>query len=277
MSEEAAAAANWSKASRQWSLVASPLRPDAGDIAFVEGIIGRWTAKTGRPPRALLLGVTAELATCAWPAGTRLTALDNSQAMIGALWPAPGLPEGARVVCGDWRTMPLADASIDIAVGDGCYTAAPYGDGDTISREVARVLDPEGLFAIRTFGSPDRREHLEELAEAVAAGEVGNVHALKWRIAAVVQPSVAAGARLGDIWTAFQALRPAVARMQGQPGWSEPELGTLDRYRDNDLRFFFPTAEEFRAITEPWLVEEQRSRGGYPLAERCLRYVFRRR
>lgn len=277
MSEEGAAAANWSKASRQWSLVASPLRPDAGDVAFVEDIVARWTAAAGRPPRALLLGVTAELATCAWPAGTRLMALDNSPAMIGALWPAPGLPAGARVVCGDWRRMPLADASIDIVVGDGCYTAAPYGDGGTISREVARVLDAAGLFAIRTFGSPDRRESLDALADAVAAGEVGNVHALKWRIGAAVQPSAAAGARLGDIWTAFQALRPAIARVAGQPGWTEPELGTLDRYRDNELRFFFPTAEEFRAITAPWLVEEQRSQGEYPLAERCLRYVFRRR
>lgn len=277
MSEQGAGVANWGKASRQWSLVASPLRPDVGDVAFVEATIRHWFAANARPPRALLLGVTPELATCAWPAGTRLTALDNSRAMIDALWPAPGLAPGARVLCADWRRMPIADGSIDLVVGDGCFSAAPYPDGGTISREVARVLHPAGFFAIRTFASPDRRETLAELGEAVAAGAVGNVHALKWRLAAIVQPRVEVGARLGDIWTAFQELRPAIAAVAGSPGWTEPELGTLDRYRDNDLRFFFPTAAEFRAITEPWLVEDARGQGDYPLAERCLRYRFRRR
>ncbi|WP_374448003.1 class I SAM-dependent methyltransferase [Stella sp.] len=270
-------AANWGKASRQWSLLASPLRPDAGDVAFAEAAIADWFAANGRPPRALVLGVTPELTACAWPAGTRLVAIDNSWAMIDALWPAPGVPAGARVLCADWRAMPLPDAAIDVVVGDGCYSAAPFRDAATISREVARVLAPGGVFAIRTFGSPDQREDLEELFRAIVEGRVGNVHALKWRLAAIVQPRVEEGARLGDIWTAFQALRPAIARVEGGPGWTVAELGTLDRYRDNDLRYCFPTEGEFRAVTGPWLVEEGRSHGTYPLAERCLRYRFRRR
>jgi hypothetical protein len=124
MTENAAGAANWGKASRQWSLVGSPLRPDASDVAFAEAAIAERFRATGRPPRAVLLGVTPELAACRWPAGTRLTAVDNSRAMIDALWPAPGVPDGAQVLCADWRAMPIADGSIDVVVGDGCYTAA---------------------------------------------------------------------------------------------------------------------------------------------------------
>ena len=68
MTENAAGAANWGKASRQWSLVGSPLRPDASDVAFAEAAIAERFRATGRPPRAVLLGVTPELAACRWPA-----------------------------------------------------------------------------------------------------------------------------------------------------------------------------------------------------------------
>ncbi|BBK30701.1 methyltransferase family protein [Stella humosa] len=275
MSRPADGSANWGKASRQWSSVGSPLRPCAEDVAFTEAAIDRQFGQTGRPPAAVLLGVTPELAACRWPAGTRLTAVDNSRAMIDALWPAPGVPDGAAVLCADWRGMPLAAGSIDIAVGDGCFSAAPFPDAGTICREIRRVLRPGGLLSIRLFTRPERPETVDGLREAIAAGTVGNVHALKWRVAALVQPRIEAGARLGDIWDLFQQLAPAIAPFAGQPGWRADELATLDRYRDNDLRFYFPTLEEFRAVSAPWLEEVGRGHGTYPLAERCPTLLLR--
>ncbi len=271
------ATVNWGRASRQWSVVKSPLRPAVEDIAFTEAAIARHSAGAGRAPSALLLGVTPELAACRWPAGTCLRAIDNSRAMIDALWPAPGVPDQARVLCADWRAMPLASASVDIVVGDGCYSAAPFPDAPTISREVRRVLRDDGFFAIRVFTRPDMPESVADLRRLVGAGRVGSVHALKWRVAGAIQESIQEGVRLGDIWDAFQTLTAEMLAMGGGDGWSPEEIASLDRYRDNDTRFYFPTAGEFRAATAPWLEEVACRTGGYELAERCPIFLLRPR
>ena len=277
MSGRVDASGNWGRASRQWSVVKSPLRPGMEDIGFTEAAIARYFAAAGLAPSAVLLGVTQELASCRWPAGTRLTAIDNSRAMIDALWPAPGVPEQARVLCADWRAMPVADASADIVVGDGCYSAAPFPDAPTISREVRRILKDDGVFAIRVFTRPDVPETLASLRRELEKGQVGSIHGLKWRLAGAVQRRIEDGVRLGDIWDAFRALAAEVQAMTGRDGWSPDEIASLDRYRDNDARFYFPTYAEFRAGTSPWLEEAACLTGGYELAERIASVLLRPR
>ncbi|MCC7273122.1 MAG: methyltransferase domain-containing protein [Alphaproteobacteria bacterium] len=278
MTDRADEADNWSQASRQWASLGSPLRPSSQDIEACERAIARHAVARSRRFSSLLLGVTPELASCRWPPGTRLVAVDNSPVMIAALWPAPGVPAGAQAICGDWRSLPLEGGSIDAVVGDGCYATLTFpGDGEALGREVVRLLRPDGLFAIRVFLRPERAERLADLRAAVAAGRVGSVHALKWRIAAAVQPATREGVRLADIWEAWQTFAPAVAPLVGQPGWRTDEVGSLMRYRDNATRYYFPTVGEFRDVAHRFFVEAGCTHGSYELAERCPTFVLRPR
>lgn len=81
---------HWPRHARQWALVGPPLRPGPDDVAATERAVAAWSAGEGRAPRALVLGVTPELVTMAWPAGARVLAVDRSAAVIDAI-----LPRGA--------------------------------------------------------------------------------------------------------------------------------------------------------------------------------------
>jgi hypothetical protein len=65
----------WSVYARQWDLLGPPLRPSAEDTRIVDAELAAWTSVHRRAPRALLLGVTPELAGAAWryDAGTAVT------------------------------------------------------------------------------------------------------------------------------------------------------------------------------------------------------------
>ncbi|MCX5742901.1 MAG: class I SAM-dependent methyltransferase, partial [Proteobacteria bacterium] len=108
---------HWVHHARQWARIGAPLRPGPEDVAIMASL-------TGGVRRALLLGVTPELATLAWPADATLVAVDRSRAMIGAIFPSTQIR--AQALVGDWCALPLADGAIDLAVGDGCLTNLPY-------------------------------------------------------------------------------------------------------------------------------------------------------
>lgn len=269
---------NWVLASAQWSSVRPPLKPGPADIGFSEAWIQRRSAELGRAPRAVLLGVTPELAGCAWPPGTRLRAIDISQAMIDSLWPAPGLPEDAAAICADWRAMPLPDGDADLMVGDGCFALLPYpAEGRRFCAEARRVLAPGGLIVTRVFLRPDQSESLAEIQAELAAGRIGSVHVLKWRLAAAVQPSAAQGARLGDIYAAWGEIEAAAATSLGRPGWSPDEVASLQRYRDNPACYIFHSRAEFEGLIAPDFELVEVYTGAYELGERCPSYVLRRR
>src|SRR5262245_21927516 len=96
----------WSQHVRQWQWLGSPLRPAAEDIRIAERCVGQWYDNT-RPPvtRALLFGVTPEVARMSWPSGTRLAAVDHNRTMIRGVW--PGAPLGHPALCAEWHALPF--------------------------------------------------------------------------------------------------------------------------------------------------------------------------
>src|SRR5262245_43267014 len=164
---------HWRDHARNWSNLGPPLRPTPDDVRIVEEAVRRrWPAGAGGP-RALLLGVTPEIAGCRWPDSTRLVALDRSHPIIEALWPPPAAPRGAAVLCGDWLTMPLDSARFDIVVGDGCYNTMTFpAEARSLGREVERVLAPAGFFVIRAFLRPSSPETLDDIARDLARDAV---------------------------------------------------------------------------------------------------------
>ena len=76
--------ANWESAAASWQH-RPPISPAPEDMAWYEQAArGGWV--TNSPLRALLLGVTAEIATMDWPVRTNLVAVDWAEAMIKRVW-----------------------------------------------------------------------------------------------------------------------------------------------------------------------------------------------
>src|SRR5262245_54585614 len=98
---------HWLDFHRKWSRLRPPLRPNH---EVIEGMRGLSAAVNGR---ALLLGVTPELATIA----EDVTAVDRSQTMIDYVW--PGDTKCRRARQGNWLELDYAADTFSLIVGDG--------------------------------------------------------------------------------------------------------------------------------------------------------------
>ena len=84
-------------------------------------------------------------------------ALDIAPGMLREARRHMGLFRRFERVCGDVRRLPLADASVDVALSN--LMLQWCDDLDTALREVRRVLKPDGFFTFTTFG-PDTLKEL---------------------------------------------------------------------------------------------------------------------
>lgn len=251
---------------RSWSLLGPPLRPDADVVAAFRELSAEHEAPM------LLLGITPELAELS----SDLTAVDSSQPMIDHVWPGDTPKRRARL--GRWLKLELPPASFASVIGDGCL-ALPYpGASARLLREVATLLQPGGRFVSRVFASPDRPEKLADVRTALARGEIGNVHALKWRIAMALQRELAASAvTVRAIRAEFLACVPDRTALAARTGWPRAEIDTIDVYASSNASYSFPTRAELLAIVPPELTRARFvEAGAYPLAERCPLFVLER-
>jgi SAM-dependent methyltransferase len=205
-----------------------------------------------------------------------LLAVDQSQAMIDAVW--PGDTERRRARVGDWFALSLADGSVAIALGDGCFSLLDFPRGYLrFAASVARVLAPGGLFSIRLFCRPPAPESPDAVFAALEARRIGNFHAFKWRLAMALQgDDITRGVPVESVWSAFQARLGDASPAAGRLGWAVEEVQTIDNYRGSASVYTFPTVAEVRRALDCFeLVEEWR--GEYELGERCPTLLFRRR
>ena len=264
---------HWSQHARQWSLIGSPLRPSAEDISLLEQAVTAWSAANrSAAPRALLCGVTPEIARMHWPHGTRLTAVDRSRPMIAGVWLATEAPGAA--VCGNWFSLPLPDSSQDLLIGDGCHSLLVGRDRYVaFARELRRVAAPGSLLAIRYFLRPERSETAGHVIDDLQKGRIGNFHAFKWRLAMAMHGTFEEGVRLGDVWDAWTDAVPQPDVLAAQLGWSLAVVNTIQNYRGVDTRYSFPTLAEAHAhIGDFRIVAVQEH--GYELGERCPTLVM---
>jgi SAM-dependent methyltransferase len=267
----------WPRNARHWHLIGAPLRPSPEDTAHIAQVARERARSRGRPVRALVLGVTAEIATLEWPAGTSLVAIDNCEGMIRAAWPTAGLVEHARAVCADWRAMPVEDGGADIVAGDGSFNALAWTDYATVASEARRVLDSGGACVVRVFLAPDRREEVRAIADHLWTGRIGSFHAFKWRLAMALQRSIEEGVRLADVWDTWHALCPDPGALAAKLGWELPVIETIDSYRGAAHCYTFPTLAEWRTAIAPWFTERAQHAPSYELGERCPTFVLERR
>lgn len=223
-----------------------------------------------------MLGVTPEMARLAWPAGTRLLAVDREAAMIQGVWPGfPGPGEGALLA--DWLTVELPSSSRDRVVSDGCFGVVAWtADARTLLERVRAVLRPEGRFGFRVFLKPDDAESPVEVYEAASQGRIGNFHAFKLRLLMAHQRDLAHGVCIGELWEAWSA--SSGARAVAGSGWPTEQIATIDAYRGQATRYWFPTMAELQAaIADAGLDVERVHWPSYELGERCPTLILAHR
>ncbi|AZO08525.1 MULTISPECIES: methyltransferase domain-containing protein [unclassified Mesorhizobium] len=251
---------HWDNYHRHWNSLEAPLRPTPETVGIFERELDPGEADV------LLLGVTPELAGL----GRTMLAVDGSAAMVSGVW--PGDDARRRAITGNWLDLPIASASVGAVIGDGCLTVV----GSARARhglfgEVARVLKPGGRAAIRVFAGPETFEDLPSIKAQALAGEIGNFHALKWRIAmACATDDCDRAIGVQAIRDAFDNNFPDRAALAAASGWSLCSIETIDVYAGSETTYCFATLAMLVDEARDWFSDVRVvPSGSYPLAERC--------
>lgn len=250
---------HWDNIARQWNKLASPLRPCHEDV----GIIRQFLEPDGG--LCLLLGVTPEFTSLP----INLVAMDNSAAMIGALW--PGYQAGHNIVRGDWLDMPFAANSFDTIIGDGSLTLLLYPlQYERLFDQLNRTLKPGGKILFRLFVSPEQGETCADVCHEALSGRIGSFHAFKWRLSmAVAAESQSPNISVADTHAAFSRLLPDRKQLAKATGWSHEDISTIDAYCGSTARYSYPTLSQLRLALPQCFKETGLMYGSYELAERC--------
>lgn len=227
--------------------------------------------------RALLLGVTPELAGAAWRPDIDLVAIDRCQAMITEVW--PGDTALRRAECGEWLELPLAPHSRDLVLGDGCFTLLAFPAGyRALAESLRRVLRPGGYLMLRLFCRPPQTEAVEAVFEALLARQIGNFHAFKWRLAMAIQgEDCRRGVALSEIWSTYRARIAEDRELAVHAGFPILEVQTIANYEGVATRYTYSTLEEALEVLSRDFEPIEHWYGSYELAERCPTVVLRRR
>jgi SAM-dependent methyltransferase len=265
----------WDARAPRWN-IAPPLAPDGEDVRFYEERAAG-ARDCARALDALLLGVTAPIAAMRWPAPTRLVALDWSEGMLRHVWPRDRLPHGAQALRGDWREIPLRDACIDFAIGDGCYsTFANLRGPAEMNQEVHRVLRRGGAFCLRCFRRPDVALGAEMLFDELLEGRIRNLDLFRWLLAMALQGDDDRGVSLNRVWRAWHERVPDPDVHRVRLAWSEAAVANLEAWSRLESRYFFPNLAELRALAAPLFELEACDVPSYDWGEQFPRLVMRR-
>lgn len=271
---------HWNHVAQHWQHWEPPLRPAVTDIREMERCIARWCARANPSRfRAVQWGVTPEITALAWPEGTDLLAVDRSGEMIEFVW--PGDVDGRRrAVCANWLEYPGTAPEYDLVIGDGVFTLLDFPRGyRALARQAQRILNHQGLLITRLFVQPVQSETVETVVADFRAGRIGNFHVFKFRLAMALQPDVAAGVRLAEIYAAWHAVASDIDidELTARPGWSRGALSTIEHYRGENSRLSFPTLMEFESTITDFFERVDCRFPAYEMGERCPIVCYRRR
>ncbi len=148
------------------------------------------------------------------------------------------------------------NGAFDLALGDGVFTLLDYPRGyRALGAKLAEVVRPAGLLCLRLFcrPAPAEREEVAAVFEALLAGQIGNFHVFKWRLAMALHDDDAHGVRLADVWDAFEARVPSVAALAARTGFPHAEIATIEGYRGVEDRYSYSTVTEVEGALQPAL------------------------
>lgn len=269
------------KHAQNWHLFGSPLRPCSADMQLMQRGLDGWqiayAAPANVPLRALLLGVTPEIAMHDWGVPVELTAVDISQAMIDTVWPGDTAMRHAH--CADWMNMSLAQKCFDLLLADGVFTLFNYPAGYVaLAKMIRRCLKQGGLFMLRAFCRPATPETLPDIFDDLWKQRIGSLHAFKWRLAMALQgDDIHRGVAVAKVWEAYHANVPDPQILAQATGWPIEVLATIDAYRDSAATYTFPSMDELITTVAPYLEYTWHATSDYELAGRCPMLCFKPR
>jgi len=221
--------------------------------------------------RALVLGATPEFHSLAWPASSKVLAIDRTQEMLSALWPGESL-------CANWLDLPLSDSSRDFVLCDGgLHLVSDRSLQEKFVESIARVMAPDGLLAIRLFLPPDRFQSVDEVLDDCRSGLISNVHQLKFRLWMSLRDPEKSDVMLGDVWNAVQSRCPDFKSLFQNLHWPPESSAAIDAYRGRIERYCFLSFDEVDAMFCAGGFERiETFEPTYDLGKLCPTIVYRR-
>lgn len=268
---------HWNNQANKWNLIGPPLKPSAVDIQNHHKIIHPLIQEKSCLS-VLVLGVTPELIMMKWPGNTGLFAVDNNLKMIESVLPTAVSNIKPIGIAGDWLQLPLPSSSIDLAIGDGCYSVLNAKDYSQVTSELHRVLKTDGKLILRFYSRPQKNESMEDIQTETWHNRQSSFHAFKLRLAMSLHNELHEGVRLGNVWDYWDKhFRKNIHENKHQWNWPEEVINTIDNYKDMDVYYTFPTASEIRSTFNQHFVEQAISFPDYYLGNCCPSITFTRK
>ncbi len=266
---------NWDGFATSFAAVGPPLRPSIEDVRCFEEAVANWTVShPGQSIRALLLGVTREIAEMRWPRASYLLALDQSLAMAQTIWPG-NIPAWRWAVCGDWLALPRREASCEVVIGDGSANCVRYPHGlRALAENVRSVLRDDGVLILRCFAQPASKETPEQVFSDMFRSRIPSFHHFKFRLLMAMQPSAEQGIPVNDVYRKWVSSNIEQDWLMSRTGWENRAIETIHAYRDREVVHTFPTLAELRGVLLEFFDEISSSTPAYFLGERCPRFVL---
>lgn len=249
----------WNNHAKLWNLIGSPLRPNHEDIAILKHYIESLDLQS-KKSKCLLLGVTPEIVHLLQKLHMDFYAVDFSAEMVLTL---RDNHLSSQYIIGDWLNMPFINASFDLIIGDGCFTAV--GNSNNIKKllnESFRLLKKNGVLINRWFTAPDTQENIQDVLNTPE----NNFHAFKWRMAMSLQYNFTQGVVLDALWKIFEENKN---ELLNKKKWQHLEFSTIDSYKSIFTSYAFPSIAELRNLVSDNFDIDDIKHASYHLHERC--------
>ncbi|MFC1839981.1 class I SAM-dependent methyltransferase [Thermodesulfobacteriota bacterium] len=268
----------WKNVAHSWNNYGPPIRPCEEDISIMEKVVAKWTRFPGQTLRAVLWGVTPEIADMEWPYGTELLAIERSEDMVREVW--PGDIDGfRRAFCCNWLdAYSVIKSPVSIVIGDGCFSIYNYpGDYRALFAVANQVLKEPGIFIMRFFLRPETRESPDKVIRELMENRIGNFHVFKFRLAMALQENAQKGVRHHDIWQTWKDAPIETDELMKITGWRKEAISTIDLLEGFNTRLSFPTYTELKPVFSDIFSEIDMTVPKYEMGERFPILVFQKK
>jgi SAM-dependent methyltransferase len=271
----------WNYSIEIYKRMKSPWRPSRQEIAIMESQVAGWMGerinKSGI--HALVLGISPEIVDMTWPAQTRLTVVDNSEAMARAFWPSDSV-ERRQLVQADWMNLPFESRQFDAVIGDGVFNVLSYPEGyQHFAQILSCNLKPDGLFLTRVQTQFEPKENPEDISARYLSGQITDYHELRFRFITAMQPDVYQGVFSSKeiIDSHLAKFGISLSELYRTTGYDPPPMegGHSASAGAPPMKATYPTQNEFLISMREHFQVMELSYGNHPLGHQCPIFAFR--